>query len=626
MTLIRRLAITTLIASSALVFGLLVLAGNLTARTLQQNHQLDALAQLQLVQAELGYDSLTQVSSRFPNLTISLAPVTEANTNQSAVTPAWYQSLLQPWTLIKDTSLSGLIAAVESQSTAFNVVSSSAPYLQQWRQQMTLFSSILIGLAATLVLLVLTVFNKYLRSLAEVAHRADSLSHLEFLPPLKRAGVKELDTVAQSLNRLSDNIRDALATNRSQIAQLTEQLYTDPVSGLTTRVQMTEQIDNWLRQPDSGALLMVNLSFLEPMRQHLGFDYRDKLVALFAQRLLGLRQTHPSLNAARFSASEFVAITSGDSCSKAVNDVQALVDQLYQQTELELSKPYGIGVVYKQMQQNPEQILAQADQAQLHALLEPNHTFCFDKSEQRPAFRRQWKDDIEVALEQQRLQFDSTPVVDGAGDRVQLEMNSKLEVQGRWMTERELSPYLQLLGLGQEFDKTKLRLATTLENKFTPLVFQLRLQSVEDSEFLLWLEQLLYQQPFPFQFEIAEATVIRAPDSVKELRQRLKNLGYQLGVNHVGVHHPELDYINWLVPDYVKLDPAYCAKPLSPLLQRSCETMINQFHSMNIGVYFMDMPNEQAKKRFEAVPFNGFSWLGQQSTVTFDQPIRTLNS
>ncbi|WP_298441695.1 EAL domain-containing protein [uncultured Ferrimonas sp.] len=621
MTLFRQLVVRVAAISIVVALVLLPLSCYWLADQLQLQQQQESSQQLQRFRLQLqqqwqrdqAFDLSLLASPSALALFHSIRIEADGNNlNQRFTTAAQYPALVSALPLFSDTPLQARIDRDALPTATLFALSNSGRYYQLWWQQ-TAMLSVMVLLWLLLALLAISVgVKRQLAPLLLLSQRAEDLSRLKFSLPLAVPESQELGKITNAINALAKKLKWELDGYHKQVDTLKRALLTDQVSELPNRAFIVERIDSWLREAEAGVLVLINMKFLEDVRLKFGFEYRDELVANFSRKVRELVSSQPGLLAARISAEDFLIVVSSADYQQAVNALQQLTSQTYKDSDLNISAPYGVGVVQKHLQGKAEEILAQADNALVQAITAPDQICWYQQPAEAPLFRQQWRNALTQAVHEAHFRFVAHPVVDAAGDRIQLDLDIELDVNGRLMSEQELLPYLKMLSLANDFEKSKIRAAADLEIKFTPVVFNLVPQSVEDPEFGRWLSRFLQQKEYAFQFEISERQVLAAPDAVKRLRSELKNLGYKLGVNHFGMHLVELDYISWLRPDYVKLDPAFSAMPHSPMQAEMCRTMFNTLQTLNISLYLADIPNEEALTQFASMPYNGFKRLGDE--------------
>src|SRR5581483_1818375 len=136
-----------------------------------------------------------------------------------------------------------------------------------------------------------------------------------------RGGIKELDALAVSFNRMADSLVDARAVTRkhqgeleSRVDERTRQLQYlaehDPLTGLPNRRQLVAQLDRSLhraaRERQRVAVFFVDLDNFKNINDSMGHAFGDQVLTGVAQRLR--EAAGPSGFAARLGGDEFTVI------------------------------------------------------------------------------------------------------------------------------------------------------------------------------------------------------------------------------------------------------------------------------------------------------------------------------
>ncbi|QIZ76778.1 EAL domain-containing protein [Ferrimonas lipolytica] len=625
MTLFRQLVLRVAITGIIGALILLPLSGYLLSERLQQQQIEQAQEHFNWIKQQL--DNQWRDQQKYDLLALARLPDTIsplASVRLTAPSSTQQVDIADSYSVPTFVAASGLFdlkdfrASLQHQQNGQTILvatSNTSKFYWQWWQRLTGVAAILAIWMVVSFVCVLVGIRGHLSVLSKIAKTAQDLSHLKFSSPLPLPKSGELRRLGQAINTMSSKLRFEVEGYNKQVDGLKHALLTDQVSSLPNRAYIVERIDSWLKEADGGVLVLINMSFLDEVRLKYGFAARDDIVSKFAAHIRALDSSLLGFLAARISADEFLIVVAGDAVEDPVAALQQRAQQAYEDSNVGLSSSYGLGVVPKDLQRNAEEILAQADTALMTAMQSPDHIHWYQQPDEAPMFRQQWREALLSGIEQGKFRFNSNPVIDQGGDRIQLDLDISLEINGKPMLESDLMPYLKMLRLTTEFEQSKIRAATQLVLQYTPVVFGLPQQTVEDPSFISWLQQLLRHQQYHFQFEVTERLVLTNPSAVKSLRSELKNLGYKLGVNRFGVHLADLDYVSWLRPDYVKLDPAFVATPQSEMQLQMCRTMFNTLQTLNIALYLDDVPNDEVLSQFSSMPYNGFKRRGEQMEI-----------
>lgn len=163
--------------------------------------------------------------------------------------------------------------------------------------------SLLVVLAAVLVLLAQRTLVRPVRRLAEAAREIESGNFTVSVPDSRRND--EVGELMRGFRRMSESI----ARHDRDIRRMA---FTDALTGLHNRVAFREILDQHVAANGSGghmALLFADIDNFKRVNDTLGHDAGDEVLVQFAERIRDVVERHaPSAVVARFGGDEFVVL------------------------------------------------------------------------------------------------------------------------------------------------------------------------------------------------------------------------------------------------------------------------------------------------------------------------------
>ena len=163
--------------------------------------------------------------------------------------------------------------------------------------------SLLVVLAAVMVLLAQRTLVRPVRQLAEAAREIESGNFTVSVPDSRRHD--EVGELMRGFRRMSESI----ARHDRDIRRMA---YTDALTGLHNRVAFREILDQRVEANGVGghmALLFADIDNFKRVNDTLGHDAGDEVLVQFAERIRDVVERHaPSAVVARFGGDEFVVL------------------------------------------------------------------------------------------------------------------------------------------------------------------------------------------------------------------------------------------------------------------------------------------------------------------------------
>ena len=370
-------------------------------------------------------------------------------------------------------------------------------------------------------------------------------------------------------------------TDRKRLEErLVHQALHDPLSGLPNRVLLRDRLAHALaragRQPDSVAVLFLDLDHFKVVNDSLGHDVADRLLVTVARRLqTALR---PADTVARLGGDEFVVLCediSGE--AEAVQVAQRVLDAVSAPTLIgnhEITVTASIGVALPAgVNPSPDTLLRDADAAMYRAKDRGRGRFEFfdGAAPDRNAGRAQLENELRRAVESGELDVLFQPQVGLLDGRIHA-----VEALVRWdhpthgpMPPGRFIPVAEESGLIDHIGREVLREAcwalagwrSSIENAnelvvsvnvsprqlASPSLGEVVLDTIADSGL----------PPSAVCLEITETTLLSDFDVAASALAAMKASGVRLAVDDFGVGYSSLGYLKHFPIDQLKIDRSF---------------------------------------------------------------------
>ena len=144
-----------------------------------------------------------------------------------------------------------------------------------------------------------------LKPLYEVARHARDVSERKFHSDMAMPSTIELKEVVGAINSMSGQLKHVFSALDEEVDSLKKHTLCDQVSQLPNRLYLTGQLNSWLSEPDLGALLLADFSWLDEIHSKYGYQMRDQTIKTLSNKLTTELPLSSEALVARISNTEF---------------------------------------------------------------------------------------------------------------------------------------------------------------------------------------------------------------------------------------------------------------------------------------------------------------------------------
>lgn len=411
--------------------------------------------------------------------------------------------------------------------------------------------------------------KRQLRPLDYMVAQSNAIARREFLSLPELPKTPEFRRVVNAMNQMVGKLKALFAEEAARSEVLRAEAYQDSLTGLANRRYFDLQLHarlNVEEQACSGYLLLLRVNDLSGLNQRFGGQRTDQLLVSIAEQLQQLSQGRFVL--ARNRGGEFALLAPG----LARSDAQQLAEQLeqrlcsLQQTGASDCLPVAhIGLTSFAPGAAEDELYRALDAALALAASQAQPSWAFNElaEQSRAADEGQsWYHLLDTALEQGRIQLFFQPVV--AADEPTRVLHHKvlarvIDEQGGVIPAGRFLPWVERFGWAARLDRVMLGLVLTQLHSHQAAVALSLSGSIRDPQTLTALYAQLQQHRSLGPRLTLELDEDQLPDqaALESLTQRLRSLGFGLGLQHFGGRFSMIGNLAKLGLSYLKVDGSY---------------------------------------------------------------------
>ncbi|WP_249122336.1 MULTISPECIES: EAL domain-containing protein [Pseudoalteromonas] len=369
----------------------------------------------------------------------------------------------------------------------------------------------------------------------------------------------------------------------------------DALTGLPNRLLLHDRLvqacKRAKRMSHQFALVFIDVNKFKKINDSLGHDYGDLLLKEIASRLT--QQIRGCDTVARMGGDEFVLLIDGIQdkkyVRKVVSKVLSSVNGQYCLRQVSLKATVSAGVaIYPDDGDNTEALLKHADTAMYRAKKATQTEFQFynarldHESEQRLVQESR----IIQGLDNREFIPYYQPIVDAHTRKIK-----KLEVLARWQQDEQLlvpEDFFEaacdgdlMVEIGQQLRTQAFQAMKTWFYEYDNLVvsFNFSLAELTNKTVIKNFMEQAAQHQLPsrqIEIEIKEVDLIELLDKAPEVMAELEQTGMRISIDHFGVGHTSMLYLQKLTFETIKIPPAFLATPQSVASQNDIAKLIVQ--------------------------------------------------
>ncbi|WP_296129344.1 cyclic di-GMP receptor LapD [Pseudomonas sp. Ga0074129] len=412
--------------------------------------------------------------------------------------------------------------------------------------------------------------KRQLRPLDYMVEQSNAIARREFLSLPELPKTPEFRRVVNAMNQMVGKLKALFAEEAARSEVLRAEAYQDSLTGLANRRYFDSQLHarlNVEEQACSGYLLLLRVNDLSGLNQRLGGPRTDQLLVGIAEQLQQLSRGRFIL--ARNRGGEFALLAPGVERQEAQQLAEQLEQMLHslQQTGASDCTPVAyMGLTRFAPGDAEDELYRTLDSALTQAASQAQPSWAFSELTDQSASVDEgqgWYRLLDQALEQGRIQLYFQPVVATADPACVLHhkvLARVLDEQGVVIPAGRFLPWLERFGWAARLDAVMLELVLkNLQQQPMKVALSLSGSCIREPQALAGLYAQLQNHRALSAYLTLELDEDQLPDqaALENLTQRLRTLGFGLGLQHFGGRFSMIGNLAKLGLGYLKVDGSY---------------------------------------------------------------------
>jgi len=493
-------------------------------------------------------------------------------------------------------------------------------YIELWKTAINLL--IWFGLA-TLIATGLAIYalKVMLKPLKKMEKQAEAIVRKEYLLQDTLPSTIEFKRVVSAMNAMVHKMKEVFERDAQNAEKLQKMAYQDSVTGMSNRLHFEMNVDALLddqTEATAGAIFLLRIDGLKELNDRFGYLIGDKLVKMLADKMRAELHSKEALYA-RLNGTELIAVLpslAGKNVKAPAEAVQASLPEILAELKAD-DAPVTLlaGLVDYQPGDQRGQLLSKLDFA-ISEGHDKQQGVCFYGHEENEVDQHgeAWNDILTSAINEHRFVLFQQSAYDANRQVHDQELLIRLkDTNGHIHSAGYFMPAVAELNLMESIDRLVIELALQHLQKRPQsdlgcLAINLTESVIENDTFQQWLLTILKGvRPNTLAFEMTETMISHNKAQTWPLIEKLKNLSFSFGIDHFGSHFTNMNYLQELRPNYIKLDAAFTkAIERDEQTQNYVSSLCEMCHSLDIQIIAMSVENEAQISAFNELGIQHF--------------------
>jgi EAL domain-containing protein (putative c-di-GMP-specific phosphodiesterase class I)/GGDEF domain-containing protein len=450
-----------------------------------------------------------------------------------------------------------------------------------------------------------------LSSLKRLTKQAEAVSSNHFIINTDIPSTKEFKEVTLAMNKMVEKVKDIFEKEASSVQDYHRLLYTDTLTALGNRNYFELKFNEFLasQQADTkGVVLTLFLDGVIEANKTRGHEKVDGLIqelsSLLREKIKGMDQAVLSRIDGTKTSIIFPRMDP--------QDLEGLAEEILAHAIMKLEQSSipecGIKLVLQTygIEDTISGLLSQMQNRLATTQTNTFNTITDDK--ERTVIERET---IENRIKEHSIALALQDVFDLDNGIVHTEAYVRLYDENETLFQAsDFIPLVHKMNLDTKLDQNVINYAIKEERLHNrEIAINISLHFIQDSDMLKWLKERLasVQDNRVFNFEISNHNLLHCVDEALAFSKMLAQLGHKFGIDRFTVeNNTNLNYLQVLMPDYLKIDSSYLHDMLKGKDGQSNNALKILIESLDIKIIASNIEQKQIKEDLETAGIKYF--------------------
>ena len=451
----------------------------------------------------------------------------------------------------------------------------------------------LIALFAIIIVISLTILYlilyKVLQSLDKMALQAKAIDNNQFLINDVIPYTTEFASITKTMNKMVEKVKIIFEKEAKALQQYHTLLYKDETTLLANRKLLTMKLQEYLESEEfsTGSLIMIHFANLIDANNKLGHREVDKLLISSAKIFESLMPDSSHIPA-RLNGTDFAILTPLNKNPKE------LIEKILIELKIILENSsivVHIGSSTYDMKDKFFEVLIRADDALSKAKAKGSFTYnIVNDNDQITMGKVEWNELIQKSLKEKYFLLTYQDVhykgaVYHSEAYIRLNYENKVHNAGFFMS------MVEALGYTVSIDRFVIEEA--IESKRKAVAINCSIDFIRDAKTYNYLDTVLKNSEISVSFEIGSYKLLTYLEEIKPFVEFVQKRGAKFGVDNLNENIQNIDLLQHINPDYVKIDKQYILE-LAEVDSTKKNSFKELMDSLDIVIVATTIENEQS--------------------------------
>ncbi len=445
------------------------------------------------------------------------------------------------------------------------------------------------------------ILYRVLQSLDKMALQASAIDNNQFIINDLIPYTTEFASITKTMNRMVEKVKIIFEKEAKALKQYHNLLYKDEVTLLANRKLLVMKLQEYLQSEEfsNGSLVMIHFANLIEANNYIGHKEVDSLLIKSAKIFESLMKDSTHI-ASRLNGTDFALLIPIEKESEElVKELIVLLKELLHESKISIN----IGCSTYDVKDKFFEVLSRTDDALSKSKAKGAFTYSIvGDTKQLSIGKVEWNNLILKAIQEKDflLTYQDVHIQNSiyhSEAYIRLNYNNEVKNAGFFM------PMVEQLGYTVTIDHFVIEEAIVSKRK--SIAINCSMDFIKDTKTYNYLDTILKNRELDISFELGSYKVISNLEDIKHFVEFIQKRGAKFGVDNLNENIQNLDFLQVIKPDYIKIDKQYILE-LSNIDSTNKNSLKELMDSLDIIIIATTIENEESVKELKKLDVEYF--------------------